>query len=110
MKKRMLSLLLCIVMVLALMPTTVFADSLPVLNATISGGTLSWDALTDADVYVCNIGSGTKSWGGNVYGTSVDLNSKCEDTGFAAGDYPVTLFARNSSNEQISEKWSGIFR
>lgn len=50
MKKRIISLLLCLVMVVGLLPVTAYA-ALPTMTAQIDGDYLRWPAVEDAEVY-----------------------------------------------------------
>ncbi len=106
MKKKIISLLLALVLVLSLLPTVAFAEMPSMQNVSISAsGILSWDAVPGAAKYAVRVGKG----GGDVTETSDDLNSRCAGLGFDTGDYTVNLYAMDSTGNQITETWSGTF-
>lgn len=106
MRKRILSLLLCIVLCLSFAPTAVFAEDLPEMTGvTISqNGIMSWDAVAGAAKYQVIVGTG----GGKVTGTSDNLSDRCARFGYDTGDYQVSLYALDSGENNIAA-WTGTF-
>ena len=104
MKIRMLSLLLCFVMLVGLMPTSVFAAGTKLetpQNLKLQGTVLSWDAVDNADFYgitlyhpnyVYSIGS----W--QTDGTSINLYKYLKD----GETYGATVIACSNGSYQIS--------
>ena len=104
MKMRMLSLLLCFVMLVGLMPTSVFAAGTKLetpQNLKLQGTVLSWDAVDNADFYgitlyhpnyVYSIGS----W--QTDGTSINLYKYLKD----GETYGATVIACSNGSYQIS--------
>ena len=103
MRKRILSLLLCIVLCLSFAPTAVFAEDLPEMTGvTISqNGIMSWDAVAGAAKY--HVGIGGQGW--DVTETSADLISLFNRTGYDTGSYSVNVTAYNASGERITKQW-----
>ena len=106
MRKRILSLLLCIVLCLSFAPTAVFAEDLPEMTGvTISqNGIMSWDAVAGAAKYQVIVGTG----GGKVTGTSDNLSDRCARFGYDTGDYQVSLYALDSGENNIAA-WTDTF-
>ena len=104
MKMRTLSLLLCFVMLVGLMPTSVFAAGTKLetpQNLKLQGTMLSWDAVDNADFYgvtlyhpnyVYSIGS----W--QTDGTNINLYKYLKD----GETYGATVIACSNSSYQIS--------
>ena len=102
--KRLLSLLLCFVMLVGLMPTSVFAAGTKLetpQNLKLQGTVLSWDAVDNADFYgvtlyhpnyVYSIGS----W--QTDGTSINLYKYLKD----GETYGATVIACSNGSYQIS--------
>ena len=104
MKMRMLSLLLCFVLLVGLIPTSVFAAGTKLetpQNLKLQGTVLSWDAVDNADFYgitlyhpnyVYSIGS----W--QTDGTSINLYKYLKD----GETYGATVIACSNGSYQIS--------
>ena len=79
MKKRLLSILLCFVMVLGLLPITASAATATVPNARIEGDYLKWDAVADASYYCVFINYSPTERVSATAELSFDLKNYCKD-------------------------------
>ena len=115
MRKRILSLLLCIVLCLSLMPMSAFAQELPSMqNVRINPqGILSWDEVSGSAGYYVGIKNGETIRGDNFATSSgVNLNSFCRRYSSICdhtGDYTVVLYAWDSHADMITEIWTGSY-
>lgn len=102
MKKRVLSFILCMVMVLTLFPGTALADSLPTMTVNLSGDTLFWDAVDGAVKYSFTVSTG----GGFTTETSINLKTKCASYSAKSGSTKYTLYAVDENGRRITEIYS----
>ena len=104
MKMRMLSLLLCFVMLVGLMPTSVFAAGTKLetpQNLKLQGTVLSWDAVDNADYYSVHLYYQNYQYNIGIWqtdGTSLNLYKYLKD----GETYGATVIACSNGSYQIS--------